>query len=191
MSFFFHKSATKPEKIRISLFLGFLCMSIFGMLSDVLLDEQIVRPIFWFSMALSIVCLPLAVRMVKRSPSYILIDSRRERWKLYASFAFAIPFLMYATLARGLPALAHHILAKPGEITVTIHSKSSAYRSRYCTTGSVSFEEYRYFMNGSLCGFAQVHWDAFKQGDQLVMHGRKSILGFSYQSCSVIRPKNP
>lgn len=186
MGIFFSEYQTRSQKVATVIIICVVGLSIFGMLDGTLVNESLMEPALVLTAFLSLVCVPLLVRTIRRAQNDI-IGGRKQRRLGILSLIVVVPLFLYTSIARGLPILLHHVLSAPGEMTVTIRSKASSFSTKNCLSGGVRVEEYVYLMNDHLCGFKQAYWENFKPGDKLILQGKKSSFGFSYKRYALIK----
>lgn len=149
---------------------------------DMFVFENIIKPLAWIGLGLSIPLLILSIKSLYTTGSRMRIqieEKGKKIWLTALAFVIAIPFLTIVTFSKGIPILCHFISSEPGEIVVTVKRKSSSFSKRRCD-GGFDVVEFSYFLNTEVCGISKENWVRLNAGDKVTLLGSKSFFGFMY-----------
>ncbi|MHB8137849.1 MAG: hypothetical protein ACYDGO_05610 [Smithellaceae bacterium] len=181
MRLLYKEGATLKQKIGAILILAFAIFTYIAIFSHVLINENVILPLTVVSIATSALVIIYFYRKLLDKTS-ILSKRIKEKGERKISFLFIYffisPMVIYPTISIGIPSAFHMLVSEPGELVVTVEYKSNYHRS--FRNGCFDIEGYKYPLNDEVCGASKDEWDSFVVGDKILLSGKKSYLGFSY-----------
>ncbi|MDC5857453.1 hypothetical protein [Vibrio europaeus] len=179
-----------------------LIVSLWGRDDATLVNESIIDILICFLFALvfylTIVSYRFFWRKSKENQMTISNEHTKEN-KITAFSLLMLPFLyllfLYQLVCIVAPTLIHHItLGEEYELQVTVNKRSSSYDGTVVPRmlgepckGLVYITEYSYESNDSVCGLTKEDWSNIERGDVITLTGRKSFIGFSYDTYEINR----
>lgn len=163
------------------LLLAFLCGTLFG----AKIRDVVIEPLMWLSVGISICAAILFYYFYftdrnsfrEKLKSAILKTKNRRKVRFVLFSPLIIPVMVFPTISIGLPTLVHMIISKPGVEHLTVESKQSLYRQKYCK-GGIEVKEYNYLWNKRICGLDIDLWRKIKPGQSISVVGTVSPIGF-------------
>ncbi|HKI62648.1 MAG TPA: hypothetical protein VKA31_10175 [Mariprofundaceae bacterium] len=168
--------------IVISLILIILSLDILGFFSSFLVNENIIQYFIWGGLGVSAIIVALiALNLMKEGSSYSERMRSQGKSPLFGVLAMVVMVPVMTTTAsfKGLPVVLSYITSVEGIGLVTVKSKPAGYHHRSCS-GKVYVKEYSFFLNNRICGVLEGDWRRLKNGDKIILVGKKSIFGMNY-----------
>jgi len=101
------------------------------------------------------------------------------------AIALVLYIVSYISITLAMLALLHEFTASKGQQSFVVKSKSSSYHDRRCTGGITI--EHKSFLKDKICGIPQDFWQDISKGDMLILMGKKSQFGLSYDRVKYIK----
>ncbi|WP_334020255.1 hypothetical protein [Alteromonas sp. S015] len=179
MGLIFREGTPVKNKVILISFFAYLGLTFYGMYANFLVDESIYEKLLLLSFLISAIIIGFALYLLF-SPKYASYYPPRPEGKQRVFMAFCfflfIPFFSVCAIAKGAPAGMHHLFAQKAQIKVTVKRNTT---SKMCGHG-VKVKEYSLFLNEEVCNLKTNDWYELKENDDLLLIGKKSVLGFSY-----------
>ncbi|CAM4440081.1 hypothetical protein [Pseudoalteromonas maricaloris] len=178
MGLIFREGTPLRNKVILSSFGFYLLFTFIGMYANFLVNEKVYIKLLVLSCIVSAVIISSGLYFVFRSRhSHQMPPLQTKQRVIFVLFLILfVPLFSIFSIAKGLPACIHYTVAKAAQHKVTFRKTTS---SKICGYG-IKIKEYSYFANEEVCGLEKSRWRKFKDGDTLVLIGKRSLLGFSY-----------
>ena len=183
----FIESSTLKKKIAVC-FLPILGLMLFSLFSPVLINENVIFTLSVVTAIASVLAIIYFVResLNKTSKLHEIINKQRVNPIIsLLLLCLCAPLFLYMSISIGIPSVLHTLISEPGESVITVESKLS---DRHCRNG-IYTEEYKYLLNGRVCGIKKTDWESLVLGDKIRLLGSKSYFGFSYDRYIILSEK--
>lgn len=182
MGVFFERGATAKQKAWTLFLYAMLGSMLWGMFSDIIVNEDILIPLAWLAAGISVLGVGYSLYALFKAESRlreVARAQRRKTWLMGLGLVIGIPILCFGFLVKGLPTVLHYALARDGEQIVVVDHLAANYSSRVCN-GGVFIQGPHSFLNDEICGIQEKDWRGLKPGAIIRLMGEESVFGFTY-----------
>lgn len=176
MNILFKENATLGQKIQIIFFLMVLITALFGIFSNMLVNESIL--IYEYSNYIALVTVLIFLISLFKPNSTLKKRLEEQKKSIVLSTIIMIcfiPLITKLTCERGIPIILHTFTKKPSEMKVVVSKQES---SKHCRKG-VELFGYERLGNGKVCGLGDKFLSFAKSGTKFTLIGEESIFGFT------------
>ena len=175
-------TASYRRKIAGFLLFSLSALFVYALLSNTLINDELYYSLCIYSLVPSFLFAALFfTTIIDPNNNHLGPPQYRGKFR-WIHFTLA-PLLLFGisvlAIAKGAPALIHWFIAEDTKIVLTVDSKSSLYRSRWCN-GRIRIKGRKYMFNNHLCGMREADWLKIKEGLPIQLNGKKSVVGFSF-----------
>lgn len=180
----FREGAWFSEKLVLISFGLSAIFSIYSIITNVLIEDALFIRLLLVATIYSIILVALYLRVFLTNHSGLsqsIKNNGKNPGVVITAIIIVLPLLHIPAISKGMPAAIHHLISENAEQVVTVEKTFS---SEYCGRGAY-IQEYQYLFNNEICGIANEDWELLRNGSRVLLVGRKSFLGFSYDKYSV------
>lgn len=174
------------------IFLVSCALAVANVFYDVLIKPPLAEALLWLAgIASGALFVWLVVLLFKSDAVYqqrAMTEGPRFICK-YVVVLVLFPAMLFFGLYRGLPVTVHLLSATQQQVmAVTITKKPEQYGSHWCP-GKVWIAEYTLPLNHHVCSLTHQDWQRITGHETLLLLGRRSSVGFSYQQYQLVQAK--
>jgi len=162
--------------------------ALYSIFTDFIPNQDYIKQATNFSLSLSAILTVIAYIAFFKNDSQWRRSLRgiQNVWVSVLMIPLVIFMLPYGAITKGIPSLIHEFIdSYNGYESFVVESKQVNYYKKRCT-GGVDID-LNLFLGNKACGLPRDMWDEVSVGDTLVLIGKKSIFGLSYDKLRLIK----